>query len=43
MGRAWIRKGCEWLIVRQDYRAILLRNELSASDRHYQRMSVSMG
>jgi hypothetical protein len=27
----------------QDYRAVLLRNELSASDGHHQRMSVSMG
>ena len=31
------------ILVHQDYRAVLLRNELSTSDGHHQRMSVSMG
>ncbi len=31
------------ILVHQDYRAVLLRNELSTSDDHHQRMSVSMG
>ena len=30
-------------VVHQDYRAVLLRNELSTSDGHHQQMSVSVG
>jgi len=39
-------RGCgiaSGMVVHQDYRAVLLRNELSPSDGHHQRMSVSMG
>ena len=31
------------ILAHQDYRAVLLRNELSTLDGHHQRMSVSMG
>jgi hypothetical protein len=30
------------IFVHQDYRAVLLRNNLSTSDGHHQRMSVSV-
>jgi hypothetical protein len=35
--------GIEWDLCVPGYRAVLLRNELSTSDGHHQRMSVSMG
>jgi hypothetical protein len=37
------RRVATGMIVHQDYRAVLLRNELATSDDHHQRMLVSTG